>query len=136
MTTSAAPPYIGVLMAAHNPLPLNCHVVKYLVRFLYLPRRVWVHPFISAILWTSDCQSLTSGLSLYQISKLYYASSIEQSKSFANPCAVFPYAIEKFIIFACFLSLANTSFKIGAGACPLELSHSNSTSPASTFYLM
>jgi hypothetical protein len=41
----------------------------------------------------------------------------------ANPCAVFPYAIEKLTIFAFFLSAAYLSFKSGTGAAPLDLSH-------------
>ena len=94
MTMSAAPPWIGVLIALLNPMPikepLKLLVEKNLSRFLYLPSKVWVILSFLAIYCLCFCHYSTSGRSLNQALITFLASSIEQFQSSANPCAVFP----------------------------------------------
>ena len=100
-----------------------------MVKFLYLPSKVFVHPFLLAMSYTIACHFFTSGLSANHKSTVYCASSMLASQSFMNPCTVFPYAMEKFMIFALFLSFAYLSFSSGAGGSPLLESHSSNSDP-------
>ena len=121
MMISAAPPSKGVLMAVvracsfviiclkSSVLVLFWDTGSCFLRFLYLPNNVLVHPLSRAMNFYNSCHFFTSGLSLYQRSTVFYASSLVQFHSFIKPWTVLPYAIEKFMIFAFFLSFAYLS---------------------------
>ena len=66
ITQSAAPPYIGVLIAARSPWDFWVDVeIKCLVKSRYLPINVWVHPLSKAIFFILSCHYFTSIRSEY-----------------------------------------------------------------------
>ena len=85
MTISAAPPWIGVLIALLNPipnkLPFTEFTLKNLSNFLYLPNNVWVTFYFFAIYCFSFCHFYTYGRSLNQAFITFLAYSTVQFQS-------------------------------------------------------
>ena len=131
--TSAAPPWIGVLIAARSmcariaaDLPLIPGSSR------YRPISVRVCPVSRALAFVASCHSRTSGRSAYHAWSMRCASPIDTPQSFERPCAVLPYAIEKLSVFARRRSAPNVSLSSGAGGGPSAASHSRMHSPLST----
>ena len=99
--TSAAPPWIGVLIAARSmcariaaDLPLIPGSSR------YRPISVRVQPVRCAASMVCACHARTSGRSAYQASSIARASATVTPQSLLSPCTVLPYAIEKLSVFA------------------------------------
>mmetsp|Transcript_37145 Transcript_37145/g.109566 ORF Transcript_37145/g.109566 Transcript_37145/m.109566 type:complete len:217 (-) Transcript_37145:561-1211(-) len=128
--TSAAEPWMGVLMAARSAWPLRRRSLLAKSGSGRLrPSSVDTNgtlldtASLRAHSLVSSCHVRTSDRSAYHFATVSSASASVVLKSLARPCAVLPYAMLKLRILALRRSLANLSLSSGLSGAP-EPSHS------------
>mmetsp|Transcript_25561 Transcript_25561/g.64849 ORF Transcript_25561/g.64849 Transcript_25561/m.64849 type:complete len:290 (-) Transcript_25561:429-1298(-) len=124
--TSAADPWMGVLMAARSACPFLLHSSLLMSGSgRRRPRMVDTKgspASLRARSRVSSCHACTSLRSAYHLATVSLASSRLVPKSLARPCAVLPYAMEKLRILALRRSLAYLSLSCGRSSLPFSFS--------------